>query len=165
MQNAAAAVRDLGHQEERAASLRDLEETELLRRVIANDATAWDEFIRRYERVMRHQIRRSLSPHRRVVNSSDSMDDIMGEVWIYLLKKDRASLRAYDPAKGMRLASWMGMLATQTAWKHVRKQRSHLAVLPDQDRDEDPGRGARFLACEQAIDGDDDQPRARRKSC
>jgi len=147
MHDAAASVRGLGGSE---TGVRDLEELELLRRVIANDPAAWREFIRRFEPVIRHQIGRSIWPHRAAL-SSDSMADVLGEFWIYVLKNDRAALRAYDPAKGSRLSSWLGMLAMQTAWKHVRKQRSHLAVLPVRDHDDDPGRGARFVAFERSI--------------
>jgi hypothetical protein len=88
------------------------------------------------------------------------MADVLGELWIYLLKNDRAALRAYDAAKG-RLSSWLGMLAMQTAWKHVRKQRSHLAVLPNEDPDDNPGRGAKFVAFERSIR--DCEPVTKRK--
>ncbi len=119
------------------ANLRDLDDAALAARVAtSNDSAAWTEMLRRFEPVIRHQLGRSLSAAHSLL-SSDSLDDAMQEFWLAVLKKDRAWLRRFEPERGHKLASWLGLLAWDVGCKQVRTLRRQAKGQPDLDMPEE----------------------------
>jgi hypothetical protein len=125
------------------------EPARLLRAVLENDAAAWREFVRRFEPVLRFQIGRVLARHRAVLQS-DAVDEIVSDFYLDILKNDMRKLRVYDPTRSAQLDSWLGLLASQAAIRHVRKAYRNAgepgpAVV---DRETDPNVGGEWLGRE-----------------
>ena len=105
----------------------ELTEGELVERLLARDARGWREFHRRYDRLIHRCIHKVTDRFRRLVGACD-LEDIYGDLLVSLTADDLRRLRAYDPAKGSKLGSWIGMLATHAAWDHLRKLRRRPAA-------------------------------------
>lgn len=82
--------------------------------------------------------------------ADDRMDDLVQDVFVELFRDDSRALRAWDPARGLSLANWVGLIADQrvAAAFRCRKRQLDAAALP---LDDAPEEGARS----------DDDPEAR----
>ena len=98
---------------------RDWQEDELLARVLEQDSRAWAEMVRRYRPVMFRCISRVLGRSNRLLTPADC-EEVYAEVLISLVRDDMRKLRLYDPARGARLGSWVGLLAKNAAHDYIR---------------------------------------------
>lgn len=117
-------------------------EDELVSRMIAGEDAAWREFLTRYEKLIRSLIGRLMSRFSSVAGRGET-DDIYAEFLQSLLLRDKHKLRCFDSGRGSSLGTWVGMLATNAAWDHLRRvarhsrcarelvQKVELKVLPD----------------------------------
>ncbi len=99
--------------------------------LVANDARAWREFQRRYDRLILRCIGKVTRTFASV--SLDDVREIYGQLCLSLCANDRAKLRAFDPSRGSALSSYLGMLAIHCAYDYLRAlrrepQREGLAV-------------------------------------
>jgi RNA polymerase sigma-70 factor (ECF subfamily) len=95
------------------------DEAELLARMIADDETAWREFNRRYSRLIYRCITKVTTRFATVVGPDD-VREIYATLCVGLLARDKHKLRSYQPDKGNKLGSWIGMLAIHTAYDFLR---------------------------------------------
>jgi RNA polymerase sigma-70 factor (ECF subfamily) len=99
-----------------------LDDGALVRALVAGERDAWSEFMRRYEPGIRRCITSVVSRFRRVVSSEDEQE-IFSDFCVRILQHDRSKLEAFDPSRGCSLATWLGMVAIQTARDHLRRRR------------------------------------------
>jgi RNA polymerase sigma-70 factor (ECF subfamily) len=87
----------------------------------------WQSFVRTYERTIIGCI---LKVFRRygVTSSSQDLDDLVADVWLALLRDDMHKLRQYQPDRGYRIASFIGLVATHLTIDHLRARRAHAAL-------------------------------------
>src|SRR6185295_15470431 len=72
-------------------------------------------------------------------------NEIFGDMCFNLLRDNMRKLRAYDPARGAKLGSWLGLLAINTAYDYLR-QTSRRPMLDRLDSaPERPGEGPSAL--------------------
>jgi RNA polymerase sigma-70 factor (ECF subfamily) len=93
-------------------------ERRLVQALIDNDPRAWRELRRRHDRLVLSCITRITSRFSAV--SADDVREIYSRWQIALLANDRAKLRAFDPSRGARFSSYLGMLATHCAYDWLR---------------------------------------------
>lgn len=98
---------------------KDWSDAELLRHTLANETKAWGEFLRRYRSLMFRCITKVIGRYDSVLSSADA-DEVYGEVLMTLVRDDMRKLRLYDPARGTKLSSWLGMIATNVAYDYLR---------------------------------------------
>ena len=84
-----------------------------LRAALDGDRGAWRRFYREYNPFIGRCVGRVLRQHQVRLGPQD-IDDLVGEVWVSLLRRDAVGLRRYDPGRGRSLASWLRLLATRT---------------------------------------------------
>lgn len=108
----------------RVSRPRDWTEDELVRRMIAGEDPAWREFLVRYEKLIRSLIWRLMSRFSSVAGRGEA-DDIYADFLQSLLLKDNHKLRCFDSGRGSSLGTWVGMLATNAAWDHLRRVARH----------------------------------------
>lgn len=101
------------------ASIQDLSETELLQRMLLRDGSAWREFHRRYDRLIYRCIHKVTGRFPASVNAED-VREIYAMFLLSLTKRDMHKLRTFEPERGNKLSSWVGMLATNCAWDYLR---------------------------------------------
>jgi RNA polymerase sigma-70 factor, ECF subfamily len=106
------------------------EEKRLLARVLKGDERAWAEFSRQYENLIVACVVRVLRRYGASFNAED-LADLVSEVWVVLLRDDMRKLRLYDAARGYRLASWVGLLATNCTIDQLRLRASECTYLED----------------------------------
>jgi RNA polymerase sigma-70 factor, ECF subfamily len=98
------------------------EELALLERLITDDAEAWRCFVSAYGRLVTSTISRVLSRFGFFRNSED-IREIHASFCLEILANDKAKLRAFRPDRGIRLSTWIGMLASHSAYDFLRRRR------------------------------------------
>ena len=101
-------------------TITDLSEAQLLERMLDRDATGWREFHRRYDRLIYRCIHKVTGRFPGCVTSED-VREIYAMFLLGLNKREMHKLRAFDPQRGNKLSSWVGMLATNCAWDYLRR--------------------------------------------
>lgn len=97
----------------------DWSDEELLANVLRNQGVAWSELVRRYRALIYRCISKVTLRYAPTLASAD-MDEIYAEVMIQLVRDDMHKLRIYDPGRGAKLGSWIGMLAVNAAYDYLR---------------------------------------------
>lgn len=100
-------------------SPRDWSDGELLAAVLDSNDQGWSELIRRYRALIYRCITKVTCRHAPRMGSVD-LDEIFAEVLLNLLRDDMRKLRMYDPARGTKLSSWIGMISINSAYDHLR---------------------------------------------
>ncbi len=97
----------------------DWSDEELLANVLRNQSVAWTELVRRYRALIYRCISKVTLRYSPSMGSADA-DEIYAEVMIQLVRDDMHKLRIYDPSRGAKLGSWIGMLAVNAAYDYLR---------------------------------------------
>lgn len=97
-------------------------ESLLIERLLRDDPTGWREFNTRYSRLIHRCISKVLRRFSPVVTSDDE-SEIYASLCLQLLARDKHKLRSFDCARGTKLSTWLGMLATHAAYDFLRSRR------------------------------------------
>src|SRR5437868_5579233 len=100
-------------------SYRELPDGPLLEAVLSKDEVAWKELIRRYRALVFRCITKVAAKYDAVLSNEDA-NEIFGDMCFNLLRDDMRKLRAYDPMRGAKLGSWLGLLSINTAYDYLR---------------------------------------------
>jgi len=96
-----------------------LSDLDLLQHVLTQDELAWRELIRRFRGLIYRCITKVLCKYESVLSNED-VNEIFSDVCLNLLRNDMKKLRAYDPNRGSKLGSWIGLITINTAYDHLR---------------------------------------------
>jgi RNA polymerase sigma-70 factor (ECF subfamily) len=99
----------------------ELSDAELVAAVLAREPAAWPTFFAKYERLVMSCIRKVLRRYSAHFNEED-VEDLVSATALNLVKDDYKKLRAFDPAKGYKLSSWVGLIATNSAHDALRRR-------------------------------------------
>jgi RNA polymerase sigma-70 factor (ECF subfamily) len=97
------------------------EEMALVAALIDNDPNAWRQFQRRYDRLVMRCITKVTKRFASV--SPEDVREIYAQLLVSLLANGRGKLRAFDPTRGSRFSSYIGMLAIHCAYDWLRAVR------------------------------------------
>lgn len=97
----------------------DWSETHLLERMLLREGRAWREFHERYDRLIYRAIHKVTQRFSSVLSSAD-VDEIYAMLLVSLNNRDMHKLRTFEPERGHRLSTWVGLLATNAAWDYLR---------------------------------------------
>jgi RNA polymerase sigma-70 factor, ECF subfamily len=92
---------------------------ELLARMLERQECAWKEFHRRFDRLVYRCIHKVTSRFPGSIGSDD-VREIYAQFLFGLSARDMHKLRTFDAERGNKLSSWIGLLATNTAWDFLR---------------------------------------------
>lgn len=108
------------------------DELVLLDGLIANDGRAWREFALRYESLIQRCIGKVVRRFASRVTVDDAQE-IYAQFIVSLLANDKHKLRSFDPTRGNRLSSWIGLLAMNAAYDYLRavRREPRKATLPE----------------------------------
>ncbi|HXU74820.1 MAG TPA: sigma-70 family RNA polymerase sigma factor [Polyangia bacterium] len=90
----------------------------------------WTAFVVRYERLIVSCVVKALRRYGATF-SRDDLDDLVGDVWLVLLREDMKKLRQYDATRGFRIASFLGLVATNATIDHLRARQAEATPLDD----------------------------------
>ena len=92
---------------------------ELLARVLRSEERGWRELVRRYKALIYRCVTKVTSKYAPNLSVAD-IDEVYAEVLMQLHRDDCHKLRLYDPARGTKLGSWIGMIAVNAAYDFLR---------------------------------------------
>jgi RNA polymerase sigma factor (sigma-70 family) len=90
----------------------------------------WAPFARRYERLLASCVLKVLRRYGATFSRED-LDDLINDVWLLLLRDDMKKLRQYDATRGFRIASFLGMVATNATIDYLRARDAESVPLDD----------------------------------
>ena len=97
----------------------DWTDRELLKFVLRSDARGWAELIRRFKPLIYRCITKVTLKYAPTLSSAD-LDEIYADVMMQLVREDMHKLRIYNPARGTKLGSWIGMISVNAAYDFLR---------------------------------------------
>ncbi|HEY2513809.1 MAG TPA: sigma-70 family RNA polymerase sigma factor [Polyangiaceae bacterium] len=100
-------------------SVEERTDEELIAGMIGNRPWAWKEFQRRYDRLI-HRCITKVTRRFSAKVGADDVRDIYSSLYLALVANDRHKLRTFDPARGNRFSSWIGLLAINCAYDYLR---------------------------------------------
>ena len=68
----------------------------------------------------------------------DDLDEIFSELCLNLVRDDMKKLRAFDPGRNVKVSTWLGMLAINTAYDHLRKRARFPLLAATEERAPEP---------------------------
>ena len=92
---------------------------DLIAGMLANAPSAWREFQTRYDRLIMRCITKVTRRFASIV-SQDDVREIYATLYVSLLANDMHKLRSFDPERGNRFSSWIGLLAINAAYDYLR---------------------------------------------
>jgi len=98
---------------------RNWTDRQLLRRLLVADDRAWAEMVRRYRALIYRCITKVTGRYAPHLSGAD-LDEIYAEVLMNLLRDDMRKLRLYNPRRGTKLSSWIGMITINAAYDFLR---------------------------------------------
>lgn len=108
----------------------------LIRRALAGEAAGVRELVERLSPVISKRVAATLWKRTRKRNIPQEVDDIAQEVLLSLFQSDGKTLRSWDPARGMSLDRFVGMVAQHLTISILRNGRTS----PWRDEPIEPGR-------------------------
>lgn len=100
-------------------NLADWSDRQLLRSVLRSDAKAWAELVRRFRPLIYRCITKVTLKYAPNLSTAD-LDEIYADVLMQLVRDNMHKLRIYNPARGTKLGSWIGMLSVNAAYDFLR---------------------------------------------
>jgi len=98
------------------------EELQLIAGLLSDEADAWRQFTDCYSRVVRRCISRVLNRFGGITTEEDARE-VYSTFCLQLVSRDKLKLRSFDPSRGTRLSTWLGMLSTHAAYDFLRSRR------------------------------------------
>ena len=92
---------------------------ELVAGMTVNDPAAWRAFQVRFDRLIIRCITKVTRRFSSIV-SQDDVREVYATLYVSLLANDMHKLRTFDPERGNRFSSWIGLLAINAAYDHLR---------------------------------------------
>lgn len=103
----------------------------LLRRVLRREEHAWRELVRRYRAVIYRCITKVTGKFAPYLPGAD-VDEVYADILMSLYRNDMHKLRQYNPKRGTKLSSWIGMISINATYDFLRC----VGRLPFTDSDE-----------------------------
>ena len=103
----------------RSFNASDWSDRELLASVLRRDERGWSELVRRYRALIYRCISKVTGKYAPYASNADT-DEVFAEVLMGLLRDDMHKLRMYDPTRGTKLGSWIGIIAVNSAYDFLR---------------------------------------------
>jgi RNA polymerase sigma-70 factor, ECF subfamily len=97
----------------------DWTDRDLLRHVLRSDARGWAELVRRFRPLIYRCITKVTLKYAPSLGSAD-LDEIYADVMMQLVREDMHKLRIYNPSRGTKLGSWIGMISVNAAYDFLR---------------------------------------------
>jgi RNA polymerase sigma-70 factor (ECF subfamily) len=100
----------------------DRTDEDLVAAMVVNEPWAWKEFQRRYDRLI-HRCITKVTRRFAALVGPDDVRDIYASLYLSLVAQDRHKLRSFDPTRGNRFSSWIGLLAINCAYDYLRSMK------------------------------------------
>lgn len=96
-------------------------ELRLLAAVLAGDGAAEARFVRYYGGVVELAVRQVLRGSGLPCEAGE-VEDLVHEIWLSIFERDRRSLRRFEPDRGIRVSTWIGLLSRHKTVDRLRRR-------------------------------------------
>lgn len=103
-------------------------DAELVARLLESDPRAWRELSQRFDRLIFRCITKVTG--RFSTLGQEDVREIYATLLLQLVANDMHKLRSFDPARGNRLGTWLGMLAIHCAYDYLRAMKRESSRAP-----------------------------------
>ncbi len=107
---------------------------EFARECCAGKVQAWQEFVKKYSRLIHSYIYSVLNQRNPNLATQENISDIFQEIFILLSKDSYHKLKSYQAKNGCSLASWLRMVTINYTIDYLRKTR--LTISLDQENED-----------------------------
>jgi RNA polymerase sigma-70 factor (ECF subfamily) len=118
-----------------------LDEMELLAAVLSGPqrARALEEFQQRYSALVYACARRVLRRYG-AAHTPDEVEDLVADLWLRLLDNDMERLRRFEPARKIKVSTWVGLITTNFVIDSLRRRRKYdsLDSVPEPTTNDSP---------------------------
>ena len=115
------------------------------------DRRAWDAFVQRYGHVIFAAVQRTFRGRGRLSHRSATVEDIVQDVFVRLVKEDFRLLRSFDSRKAA-ITTWLTLVACSTTIDHLRKNQDPTVTIDESHgHAAAPARPAPIMAGESAL--------------
>lgn len=105
------------------------EEAVLVDRLIDGNPAAWREFFDRFDRLIYRCITKVMGRFGTKIGPED-IQEVYATLLLQLVANDKHKLRSFDPARGNRLGTWIGMLAINASYDYLRAMKREAKRAP-----------------------------------
>lgn len=112
-----------------------MNDLEFVQRCVRADKPAWDEFLRKYSRLIYNYIH-SVLKIKGFLLTEENIADLFQEVLFSLVKDNFKRLRSFKGKNGCSLASWLRQVVINSTIDYIRKSRVIMDSLDEENNDE-----------------------------
>lgn len=107
-------------------------DADLVQGMLANHPLAWRAFQQRFDRMIVRCITKVTRRFASIV-SPDDVHEIYASLYVSLVASNMHKLRSFEPERGNRFSSWIGLLAINAAYDYLRslKREPHKEVIDE----------------------------------
>ncbi len=124
----------MAHEEERA----------LIESCLAKDKQSWDDFVRKYTKLVYNSIYRTLELKGYEI-ASDLIDDLHQEVFLSLLEDDFRRLKTFKWDRNCSLATWLGVVTRNLVFNFIRSDYKHKSLTKSLDEEIEEEKGSSLI--------------------
>lgn len=107
---------------------KDISDIELIRRCINdNDIDAWEEFVRKFSRLVWTSIRKTYYNYS-FQHSQEDIEDMYSSLFLSLMENDFKKLRQFKSKNACSVSTWLAIITVRSTIDFLRKDKSHLSV-------------------------------------
>jgi len=110
-----------------------MEDLEFAQKCAKGDNNSWDEFLKKYSRLIYNYIYQVLN--NKGYNSNQYLHDIFQEFFYFLIKDDYKKLKTFKAKNGCSLASWLRQVTINFTLNYIRRIKPEVSL--DEQKDED----------------------------
>ncbi len=96
---------------------------EFVQKCVKGDASAWDEFVERYSRLIYNYIHSVIEAKGLSLSQQDNVREIFQDIFFLLVKDNFKKLKTFKAKNGCSLASWLRQVTINATLDHLRKTR------------------------------------------
>ncbi|MCM8800396.1 MAG: sigma-70 family RNA polymerase sigma factor [Candidatus Omnitrophica bacterium] len=111
-----------------------MNDLKFLRRCLEGERVAWDEFLKRYSRLIYSYIYNVLKLKGKSLADSEEVENIFQEIFVFLTQDNFKKLRTFKAKNGCSLASWLRVVVINYTIDYLRKKRNLVSLEEENEQ-------------------------------
>ena len=112
-----------------------MDDLEFVKRCIKGEKDAWEEFVKRYSRLIYNYVHSILKIKGKTFQNSHQINDIFQEIFVLLTQDNFKKLKTYQGKNGCSLASWLRQVVINFTIDYLRKAQPTISLEEEIEQD------------------------------
>jgi len=112
-----------------------VDDLEFVKRCIKGEKDAWEEFVKRYSRLIYNYVHSILKIKGKTFQNSHQINDIFQEIFVILTQDNFKKLKTYQGKNGCSLASWLRQVVINFTIDYLRKAQPTISLEEEIEQD------------------------------